>query len=86
MSSLLVEFAYDESKERNNNPRNDHYVMISPLHLKPVLKAMHSCIERTRDSARSRVQGRKYAVIHIKNITCQVGSIQYSASTVVYIR
>jgi hypothetical protein len=28
--------------------------------------------------------GRKYTVIHIKNITCQVGLIQYSANTVVY--
>jgi hypothetical protein len=33
---------------------------------------MHSCIERTSDS------GRKYAVIHIKNIARQVGLIQYS--------
>jgi hypothetical protein len=64
--------------ERNNNRRNDHYVMINPLHLKPVLKPMHICIERTRDS------DQKYAVIHIKNITRQVGLIQYSANTVAY--
>jgi hypothetical protein len=64
--------------ERNNNRRNDLYVMINPLHLKPVLKPMHSCIERTRGSSQ------KYAIIHIKNITRQVGLIQYSANTVAY--
>jgi hypothetical protein len=68
----------DESKERNNNRRDDRYVMINPLHLKPVLKPMQSCIERTRDL------GRKYVVIHIKNITRQVGLIQYSANAVAY--
>jgi hypothetical protein len=39
---------------------------------------MQSCIERTKDL------GRKYAVIHIKNITRQVGLIQYSANAVAY--
>jgi hypothetical protein len=62
----------------NNNCRNDRYVMINPLHLKPVLKPMHSCIEHTSDS------GRKYAVIHIKNIAREVGLIQYLVNTVAY--
>jgi hypothetical protein len=62
--------------ERNNNRRNDRHMMINLLHFKPVLKPMHSCIERTRDS------GQKYAVIHIKNITHQAGLIQYSANAV----
>jgi hypothetical protein len=52
--------------------------MINPLHLKPVLKPMRSCIERTRGSSQ------KYAVIHIKNITRQFGLIQYSAKAVAY--
>jgi hypothetical protein len=64
--------------ERNNNRRNDRHMMINLLHFKPVLKPMHSCIERTRDS------GQKYAVIHIKNITHQAGLIQYSANAVAY--
>jgi hypothetical protein len=58
--------------------------MINPLHFKPVLKPMHICIECTKDSGRSKAQGRKYAVIHIKNITRQVGLIQYSANVVAY--
>jgi hypothetical protein len=32
----------------------DRYMMINPLHLKPVLKPMHICAERTRDSGRSK--------------------------------
>jgi hypothetical protein len=28
--------------------------MINPLHLKPVLKPMHICVECTRDSGRSK--------------------------------
>jgi hypothetical protein len=75
---LYYSWFCDESMERNNNRRNDRYVMVNPLHLKPVLKPMHSYIERTRDS------GRKYAVIHIKNITRQIGLIQYSANAVTY--
>jgi hypothetical protein len=69
---------------RNTNRRNDHYVMINPLHLKPVLKPIHSCIERTRDSGRTRVLGQKYALIRIKSITRQVRLIQYSANAVAY--
>jgi hypothetical protein len=58
--------------------------MINPLHLKSVLKPIRICVERTRDSGRSKAEGRKYAVIHIKNITRQVGLIQYSANAVAY--
>jgi hypothetical protein len=75
---LYYSWFCDESKERNNNRCNDRYVMINPLHLKSVLKPMHSYIERTRD------WGRKYAVTHIKNITRQVGLNQYSANAVTY--
>jgi hypothetical protein len=38
--------------ERNNNRRNDRYVMINPLYIKPVVESMHICVERTRDSGR----------------------------------
>jgi hypothetical protein len=59
-------------------------VIINPLHVKPVLKPTHICVECTRDSGRSKAYGRKYALIHIKNITRQVGLIQYSANAVAY--
>jgi hypothetical protein len=51
---LYYSWFCDESKEKNNNRCNDRYTMINPLHLKSVLKPMHSCIERTRDSGRSK--------------------------------
>jgi hypothetical protein len=35
--------------------RNDRYVMINPLYIKPMVEPMHSCVEYSRDSARSRV-------------------------------
>jgi hypothetical protein len=41
----------DESKERNNNRRDDCYVIINPLQVKPVLKPTHSSTERIRDPA-----------------------------------
>jgi hypothetical protein len=53
--------------------------MISPLYIKPVVEPMHSRIGYSSDTAPSRVQGQKYAVIHIKNITRPVGSSKYSS-------
>jgi hypothetical protein len=51
---VCIDCTVRRSVMNNNNRRDDRYVMINPFHLKPVLKPMYSCIERTRDPIRSR--------------------------------
>jgi hypothetical protein len=53
-SQVCIDCNIRGSVMSRRNRRNNRYLMINPLYIKPVVEPMHSCIEYSSDTAPSR--------------------------------